>query len=128
MGSPVCNGNFSGGTQNVLSNQLYLDVVASGCRSCHMSFTGNEQFNTYAKFAALSGQVGTGADDAGYGVGGKVCTTGEMPNSSVTSTNFWRSNGPHSPTTLSTFSQPTTLNVDSPQWYGGTTFGTCAPP
>jgi hypothetical protein len=122
----VCNNNFSTGTADINTEKLYLDVVAPACRSCHMSFSAEKQFDTYKKFQNLSGLVGTGADNTGYGIGGLVCTTGQMPNSSVTSTNFWRSNGPHGPDTLRLFSKATAPNVDSPAW--PTAFGTCAPP
>lgn len=124
-GAP-CNNSFSGGTNNPATETLYHDVVAPACRTCHMSFSVNKQFDTYKKFQVLSGVVGTGGDNTGYGIGGLVCTTGEMPNASITSTNLWRSNSPHGPNTLKNFSQATTYNVDSPAW--PTAFGTCSPP
>jgi hypothetical protein len=118
-----CNGSFSGGTGNPGTETLYHDVVAAACRTCHVAQRVDIAWDTYGKFAAKHGSLDSPPGFGSY-IAGLVCTTGYMPHASTTSTNFWRSNSPHGPDTLKSFSQAA-INADSPAW---TAFGTCSPP
>ena len=118
----VCNGSFSGGTGNVATETLYRDVVAQACRSCHMAQRSDIAWDTYRKFANNHGTLDP-PGTSGSQIAGLVCNTGLMPHTNVTWSNFWRSNLPHRPDTLKSFSMAA-ANADAPAW---TAFGSCAP-
>lgn len=69
-------------------DQLYKDVVAKYCRSCHTSRGTGLDWNTYTLFQSFTGSIRY-----------DVCTSRGMPHALVTYSNFW-----FDPTALSTLS------------------------
>lgn len=80
--------------QNPSVAQLYRNVVAKSCRTCHVALGPKLDWSSYQMFSQWQTEI---ADD--------VCGTNKvMPHSFVTYKNFWLSSSPNSPTALAEFS------------------------
>jgi Big-like domain-containing protein len=110
----TCPSAFGAGTASMgKTEDLYHNVVAPVCRTCHTALSADKAFDSYATFSNKHGGVGAG-EESGYYIGGLACTSGEMPHSSLTFSNFWRSKLPRGPGALQSFQLGATPGA--PQW------------
>lgn len=90
---------------------LYRQVVAQSCRTCHVAFNRDQttfgiNWTTWDQFLTYRGSIEP-----------MVCGSSKyMPHALITYRNFWLSTGPHQPAVLRDFSDPAN---------GWAAFGTC---
>lgn len=85
----------AGTTGNASTEDLYLDFVAKGCRTCHSAQAPSLDWNTYAEFALSRGIIYF-----------DVCTGKAMPHANITFKNLWLSTSPHAPDVLGSYTGP----------------------
>lgn len=77
------------------TEDLYRDVVAKGCRTCHGAQSPALDWDSYAEFAAARNLIYF-----------DVCDFKAMPHANITFKNFWLSDGPHAPDVLGSYTGP----------------------
>ncbi len=87
---PPCNG-APAGTGDVATETFYHDVVAKSCRTCHVAFEPNKNWNTFNGMKLKRASVSA-----------LVCGAHLMPHANVTFKNFWLSS-PSEPAALGAF-------------------------
>jgi hypothetical protein len=88
----------------VAKENLYKQVVAKSCRTCHVAFNStNVAWSTYSQFQIRRGTI----QNYVCGTPGVAAGTPDkyMPHALMTYRNFWLSTGPHRPTALALFSE-----------------------